>query len=236
MMPQQYQWLLFDVDDTLFDFTLAESRSLEMTFRELALPFEPAAAAVYREVNCATWEEFEKGLLTSEQLRTRRFERLFERLGMQYDSEKFSRCYLRNLGKCSDLVDGAEEMIRALAPTYRLGLVTNGLADVQRPRLEGSPLKKFFEVVVISEEIGVAKPDPRFFDVAFERMGQPEKSAVLVIGDSVASDIQGAFNYGLDACRFNPRGLPADARFPVIKEISAWAELTEWLTGQERPS
>ena len=154
---------------------------------------------------------------------------MFERLGISYDAEKFSARYLKNLGKCSDLVEGAEEMIRALAPAYRMGLVTNGLADVQRPRLEGSTLKEFFEVVVISEEIGVAKPDPRFFDVAFERMGQPEKSAVLVIGDSVTSDIQGAFNYGLDACRFNPRGLPADERFPVVKEISAWAELTEWL-------
>ena len=229
MTSQKYQWLLFDVDDTLFNFTLAESRSLEMTFEDLDLTFDSAAPQIYHEVNRATWEEFEQGLLTSLQLRTRRFERLFERLGITFDPEQFSSRYLKNLGRCSDLIEGAEEMIRALAPAYRLGLVTNGLADVQRPRLEGSPLKEFFEVVVISEEVGVAKPDPRFFDVAFARMGQPQKSAVLVIGDSVASDIQGAFNYGLDACRFNPRGSPADARFPVVKEIGAWAELTEWL-------
>ncbi len=228
-MTHLYQWLLFDVDDTLFNFTLAESRSLEMTFQEVGLVFQANAPAVYHEVNRATWEEFEQGLLTSLQLRTRRFERLFDRLRIAYDPEQFSRCYLRNLGKCSDLIEGAEEMIRSLAPHYRLGLVTNGLADVQRPRLEGSPLQGFFEVVVISEEIGVAKPERGFFDVAFERMGRPEKSAVLVIGDSVTSDIQGAFNYGLDACRFNPRGLPADPRFPVVKEIRAWTELTDWL-------
>lgn len=228
----QYRWLLFDVDDTLFDFTSAESRSLEMTFRDLNLPFDPAYAGVYREVNQAVWKEFEDGKLTSIQLRIERFARLFARTGLSVDPESFSRRYLINLGSCSELIEGAEETIAALRDKYRLGLVTNGLSDVQRPRLAGSPLAQAFEVLAISEEIGAAKPDPRFFDTVFAQMGHPDESEVLVIGDSVSSDIQGAFNYGLDACRFNPRGLPADPRFPVVKEIRDLRELIAWLGKQ----
>ena len=83
---------------------------------------------------------------------------------------------------------------------YRLALITNGLRDVQRPRLAGSAIGDYFAEVIISEEVGAAKPDPAIFDAAFELLGRPPRAKVLLIGDSLSSDIAGGRDYGLDTC------------------------------------
>jgi FMN phosphatase YigB (HAD superfamily) len=112
---------------------------------------------------------------------------------------------------------------------FRLALITNGLHDVQRPRLENSPIRDFFEMVAISEEIGAAKPDPRFFDYVLQKIGNPSRSDVLVIGDSLTSDIQGGMNAGLDTCWYNPSGIPADPRFKPTYEIQTYSQLVDLL-------
>jgi FMN phosphatase YigB (HAD superfamily) len=85
--------------------------------------------------------------------------------------------------------------------------MTNGFADVQHARIRRLGLEGVFDHVIISEEVGVAKPDPGVFDIAFERMGNPDKARVLMVGDSLSSDIVGGFHYGIDTCWFNPDGL-----------------------------
>jgi 2-haloacid dehalogenase len=221
-----YTWLFFDADGTLFDYDKAEEKALSATFVELGIPFEEAYGPLYRRFNADVWKEFEAGQTTAKRLRVERFERLFSAAGIQADADEFGRRYLPNLAHGSDLMPGAAETLDALKPRYRMALITNGLKDVQRPRLERSGIAGFFEAVAISEEIEAAKPHAAYFDALFAQIGSPPRSQALVIGDGLTSDIQGANDYGLDACWFNARHLPADPRYPAKYEIH---ELTELL-------
>lgn len=228
-----YQWLLFDADGTLFDYDRAEAKALEGTFRDFNLPFEPGHAGAYQKINHQIWLDFENGQITASALRVTRFERLFVALqiapGSASFAAEFSDRYLRNLAMASDLTNGAEKITRALKARYHLALITNGLKDVQRPRLAGSPIADCFEVVAISDEMGVAKPNPRYFRAVFDRIGQPERMNVLVIGDSLTSDIQGGINYGLDTCWYNPSGKAADAKLTPTYQITRLDELADLL-------
>lgn len=220
-----YRWLFFDADDTLFDYDLAEAAALRRTFADSALPFDEAYGPLYQRINSAIWRRFEARLITSETLRVERWSALFAEAGITADAAAFSECYLGNLAQCTDLTRDALEVVQALAPRYQLAIITNGLKQVQRPRLARSAVGPYFSVLAISEEIGAAKPDPRFFDAAFALAGQPARSEVLVIGDSLTSDIRGGLNYGLDTCWYNHKGLPADPTCPSRYEIAHLKEL-----------
>ena len=202
----KYKWLLFDADGTLFDYDKAEAFALRSTFETLGLGYEPRFAEVYRRINAEIWLDFEAGRITQQRLRTRRFELLFAAVGIDSDPVEFSTRYLANLALGTDLLDGAEDVLKSLRGRVGLVLITNGLADVQRPRFARSTVGHHFSHLVISEEVGAAKPDPAIFDVAFARMGTPSKADVLIVGDSLTSDIRGGLDYGIDTCWFNPTG------------------------------
>jgi 2-haloacid dehalogenase len=220
-----YEWLLFDADNTLFDFDRAEEKALEMAFADAGLIFLPKYIDDYRVINKQMWSDFEKGIISQDMLRTHRFDRLFEPHGLSFDAERFSAYYLRNLALCGDLIAGAEDLMDNLRTQYHLGIITNGIVEVQRLRLANSPIVDCFEVVAISGELGVAKPDVRFFDAVFNMIGQPKHETVLVIGDSLTSDIQGANNYGLDACWFNPHGKLPGPQYDILYEICDLGEI-----------
>jgi 2-haloacid dehalogenase len=226
-----YQWLLLDADGTLFDYDRAEMAALRLTFEAAGQTFHPSYAEAYRRINAAIWREFELGQITQELLRTRRFAQLFDEVQVDLDLEHFSSAYLRNLALGTDLLDGAEELLRALYGRVGLALITNGLKDVQRPRLERSTIGGCFDAVVISEEVGAAKPDPAIFDVALARMGHPRREEVLMVGDSPTSDVAGANRSGIDACWFNPAGLPLPPGLEVRYQIRELGELVELATG-----
>jgi 2-haloacid dehalogenase len=215
-----YQWLFIDADDTLFDYSQAETHALERSFSDFHLPYSDDALLAYQKYNLQSWHELEQGLINAEKLRVIRFERLFNHLEIQSDPESFSRRYLVHLAEGFFLIDGVVDLIPKLAARYRLGLITNGLPEVQRPRLVGAGLAPFFQFVTISEEIGLAKPDPRFFATALAQAGGPDPRSVLVIGDSLSSDIRGGFQSGLDTLWYNPSAKPADPRWPATYEAA----------------
>ena len=126
-------------------------------------------------------------------------------------------------------MDGAEEVLRTLQATCRLAIVTNGLLAVQRSRLARSRIRDYIAELIISEEVGAAKPEPAFFTAAFARMGQPAKSDVLLIGDSLSSDMQGGLDYGLDTCWYNPAGEPRPNGLPITYEIGHLHDLLKML-------
>jgi putative hydrolase of the HAD superfamily len=127
------------------------------------------------------------------------------------------------------LIDGAEEVLVKLRPDFGLAIITNGLKDVQRPRFARSSIGKYFDVLIISEEVGAAKPDPAIFDFAFELIGQPSRTEVLIIGDSLTSDMAGGAGYGIDTCWFNPTHLESDPNLNVNYEISDLRQLLNFL-------
>ena len=221
----KYKWLLFDADGTLFDYDGAEARALEMTFAQIGLGFEPEFVKIYRRINEDVWKRFEQGRITQGRLRLERFELFLGTINVVYEAEVFSKQYLRNLAACSHLIEGVEEVIKFLAGKVGLVIITNGLKEVQRPRLEKSVIGYFFSDIIISEEVGASKPDKQIFDAAFNRMKDPGREEVLIIGDSLAADIQGGNNYGIDTCWFNPDKSPCDQDVTIDYEIHSPGEL-----------
>lgn len=220
-----YQWLLFDADGTLFDYDRAEAVALKESFKLFNLPFDLTSSDTYRQVNSAVWADFEQGKITVTQLRTLRFKRLFTALNIDMDAEVFSTAYLDQLSARGDLIPGTEAIVEACYGRYQLMIITNGLKDVQRKRLAHTNLGKYFVDIIISDEIGSAKPDNKIFDVAFARMGNPLRADVLIIGDSLTSDMQGGVNYGIDTCWYNPQQRPLSNGLPLTYQIQQLAEL-----------
>lgn len=223
----RYRWVLFDVDGTLFDYEQAEDVALRHTFEQLGCEYEARFAELYRAINGRIWRDFERGSISATRLRSRRFELLFEAIEIQCDSEVFSSRYLENLAQGTELISGAEAVIKALYGKVGLVLITNGFAEVQRPRLARSALRDYFGDPVISEEVGAAKPDARIFDVAFERMARPNKDDVLMVGDSLATDVKGGNDYGIDTCWYNPLRRHNELDIKARYEIEHLGELLE---------
>ena len=218
-MKKHYPWLWFDADGTLFDYNGAEANALRNTFCSLTLPFEDSYLDVYRRINHRLWQALERQEITQAVLRFRRFELLMEELQVTGSPEQMGSIYVEQLSICSELIDGAYEVLQALYGKSQIVIVTNGLQTVQRGRLEHSTIRGFITELIISEEVQAAKPHVSFFDAAFERCGQPSREDVLIIGDSLTSDIQGGVDYGIDTCWYNPTGEAKSESLPITYEI-----------------
>jgi YjjG family noncanonical pyrimidine nucleotidase len=225
----KYTWLLFDADDTLFDFSKAEANALKLTLEQSGLSFQPEYTERYAHFNQQVWQEFEQNLITTQELRVKRFQLFFDsqQLVPGIDLASVSRLYLHNLSLGTALLEDANEVVHSLKTRYRLALVTNGLKDVQRPRLNGSTLRDCFEQVFISDEMGAAKPTRAYFDAVFSALAQPAREGVLIIGDSLSSDMKGGIDNGIDTCWYNPKRKNTD--LPITYQISRLRELIELL-------
>ncbi|MBV7509786.1 YjjG family noncanonical pyrimidine nucleotidase [Bacillus sp. sid0103] len=200
----KYEIILFDVDDTLFDFGLSEKKALHKAFVEFGLPTGLVRyEANYKEISKVLWRDLEQGLTTLSELRVERFRRLFLAQELEINADTFSSVYLGYLGKETHLVQGAVKLCENLV-SCRLAVITNGFTDVQTSRIGRSPLCNTFEHIIISEEAGFLKPEKGIFDYAFSKLQVTDKAKVLIVGDSLTSDIQGGINYGIDTCWFNP--------------------------------
>ena len=228
-MKKHYPWLWFDADGTLFDYNRAEATALKQTFHSLSLPFEEEYLGIYQQINQGLWQALERQEITQAALRYRRFELLMEAIQMTGSPEQMSSAYVEQLGICADLIDGAYEVLQSLYGKSQIAIVTNGLQAVQRSRLAHSRIREFITELIISEEIGAAKPQAAFFDAAFARTGHPQKSDVLIIGDSLTSDIQGGVDYGIDTCWYNPAEETKPDGLKITYEIVDLSELLEIL-------
>ncbi len=228
----RYRWLLFDADGTLFDYDRAEAEALERTLGEVGSALAPDTRAIYHRINGALWKQLEGGTVDAMTLRYRRFELLFQALGIPVaGAKRASETYLVALAASARLLPGVEAVVRELAASTRMAIVTNGLADVQRPRFDRSSIIDLFETLTISDELGIAKPDPRILDITLEALGSPPKEEVLMIGDSLTSDIQGGVNAGIDTCWYAPNGDQAPASPAPTHVIRSLSELPGIVNG-----
>ncbi len=219
-----YEFLLFDADGTLLDFDRSEYTAMEKLFARHGYPFSREVLEQYRAINSQLWRDYEQDKILKPVIHMTRFETLFRQLGLAGDGQAFNREYLDALSRECFLIDGAEEVCRALAPRFQLYVVTNGVSHVQRRRMEESGLGRWFRRLFISEELGVQKPRREFFEKAAAEIPGFSRERALIIGDSPTSDIAGGQAFGIDTCWFNPSGREAPGLSPTM-EITSLRQL-----------
>lgn len=212
METVRYPILLLDADGTLYDFKTSQAHALARAYQganlESFLPYSPEILEQYSRVNQSWWQRLERGECTKEELQLGRFREFFAALGLSFDPAEFNRMYMEELGNGTYLLPHAEEVCRELAKTCTLYIVTNGVSRTQRRRIGGSALNGLFREIFVSEEAGAPKPELGYFTYVFSRLGEVDRKQILLIGDSLSSDMQGAENAGLDSCWLNPQGTP----------------------------
>ena len=216
----KYPYLLFDADDTLFDFPKASLRAFEKMCRANNIPCTDASHRLYHAINVELWAAFDRGEVTKEFVTLERYVRFLAAAGLERDPAACNRDYLAALGEGVYPLPHAEAVCRELKDRgHRLFIITNSVASVQRARLRGSVFAELFEAAFISEEAGAAKPSRAYFDYVARQIPGLTAENALVIGDSLTTDIQGANNAGLPCCWFNPAGTPRPAALRIDYEI-----------------
>lgn len=222
----KYRVIMFDADETLFDFKKSESYAFKNAMLEFHLDYdENYHLKIYQEINAAIWKEFELGLITQNDLKIERFKRLSAKLNIEFDAAEFAKSYMKHLSEASFLFDESIELIENLHKDYRLVIVSNGLKSVQDKRLKESSIAKYFEAIIVSEEVKLSKPDSKIFEYSLNRINYSDKSKVLIVGDSLTSDIQGGINFGADTCWFNPHKIENKTKLKPTYEIYNLMEL-----------
>lgn len=202
----QFRSILIDIDDTLFDFGIAERVAIAKAYRDYGIEPTEERLARYSAINIAQWEAMERGELTRDQVLLRRHELFFAELGVQIPIQEFEDRYRGYLGVGHYFVEGAEEMLTYLYGKYDLYVASNGVAETQYSRMASAGIGKYFKAVFISETTGSHKPEKAYFDYCFARMEHFEPETTLIIGDSLTSDIKGGLDAGIKTCWFNPKG------------------------------
>ncbi len=216
-----FRYLLFDADETLFDFARAERFALGRTFDDLGLPFGGDVYDEYHRYNDLLWHMLERGEVTLAELKVRRFQHLIDMFGLTGAlPEEMTSHYITNLADGGFLLPGAERVLADAAGSYDCSLITNGLGAVQRGRLAKTGIGKYLSHIFISEEMGVAKPSAAYFEAVLETLGA-ERNECLVIGDSLSSDMLGAWNAGISKCYLNRKGGEPRADFPIEYRIDS---------------
>ena len=226
-----FEYLLFDFDNTLVDFHGPSKIAFQQAFEEQDLNFEDSIYLIYKQINGKIWEQFENGKITTEDIRRERFKQLFDKLKINGpDPVFFNSRYMHFVVENTILYPGVIELLKELKKKFKLGIVTNGLKEAQRARLNKVGISNFFETIVVSDEIGFAKPDKAYFDFVHEEIGKIDKDLVLVIGDNPKSDILGANNFGYKSCWINEKRKQSEINSDY--EISSVLHLTKLLSNK----
>lgn len=213
-MPR-YETVLIDLDETLFDFRRAGHEALFESFRALGLNMSEDWYRLYYATNAELWREAEEGKTNVTALRVERFRRYFSRLGLAIEPAVFAAGYEERILSVTYHIEGAVEAVREIAALAEVVVLTNGISHVQRARLNRSPIAPLIRALVVSEEVGVSKPDPAIFSLAAGFATCRDRSRMLMVGDSLASDIAGGIAFGIDTCWYNPSGTsPSDCLCP----------------------
>lgn len=225
-MSKRYDIVLLDADETVYDFLLAEKTAVSRTLAEFGVDPTDETVALYSAINLRCWKALERGELSRERLKSHRFRLLFEQIGAaEVDFNAVNDSYLKNLAECGFMLPGATEFVKKLHEEYdvKIYLATNGLTVPQTGRYVRSGIDRYVDGIYISEQIGASKPDKAYFDYIFSDLGVTDKSRVIILGDSLTSDMQGGRNAGVTTCRYL-RGAEPDGNPLCDYEIQTYDE------------
>lgn len=229
MSERKYDVILLDVDGTLLDFNRSEAWGMAKVLEAWGFEPSPRLLELYHQVNNAAWDAFERGEITKEKLVCNRFVNFFGRLGKTVDGLEVETFYRSLLDRSAILIEGALEVCAYLKERYDLYIVTNGTSTTQYKRLAASGLDRYMKDIFVSEDAGSQKPQKEYFDYCFSRIPGANPSRMLLVGDSLQSDIRGGNAAGTDTCWFNPGRLPGREEIRADYEIRELGELRELL-------
>lgn len=213
--------ILYDVDGTLLDFEIQEEVALSYCFKKYNLgELSEEKLELYKRINLGYWEMFEKNLITKEKLVVKRFEDYLEALGVKLDAEEVNDTYFSKLGDTIVFKDNSYELVKSLKGKIKQYVVTNGAIRVQKTKLAKSGFDKLMDDVFISDEVGYQKPRKEFFDAIKNRLGDVANDEILIVGDSLTSDMKLADNCNLISCFYNPKKKDYKVDFKIDYEIS----------------
>jgi len=222
--------IFLDADGTLVDHRECEKQALIHLFGNIGIAYKDEYQEIFRPLDDRLWGG--DSPVPRQEIPTYRFKVLFEMLRIQYkDYDKANDLFKEGLANSTALMENAVDIVKALhGKGFILCVVTNGLIELQRPRVVNSPIGKYISQVIVSEEVGAYKPDPLIFTTLLDRLGL-DANDVIMVGDSIGNDIKGAINAGIRSVWFNPEGLGNESGILPDYEISNLMELTKIVEG-----
>ena len=217
--------ILLDMDNTILDFTRAERVAASKALAAMGIQPTDELLKRYHEINEDQWRLFELGELEREQVKVRRYELLFDEMGIDASPRETAKVYEGLLGIGHYFMDGAVELLETLSSEYRLYLATNGTSKVQKSRISSAGISKYFRGIYISEDVGYNKPDPRYFEACFKDIPSFIREETVMIGDSLTSDIKGGINAGIKTVWFNHEGKSRDDSIVPDYEVHSLDEI-----------
>ncbi|MBQ9530968.1 MAG: YjjG family noncanonical pyrimidine nucleotidase [Eubacterium sp.] len=226
--------IFWDLDNTVLDFLLAEKNSLKAAFKALNLgQCTDEMVKTYSSINVKHWEMLERGEIKKKDVYRLRFIEFLKVIGKDADPLELNEYYERGICDTISFIENSYDIVASLRGKYKQYCVTNGRKDVQLDRLKISRLDKLFDGVFISDIIGYEKPSKEFFDYVLKQIIPCEKDEILIIGDSLTSDIRGGNNANIKCCWYNPneKTKPDDIR--IDYEIKSLTEIKSVLKEEE---
>lgn len=196
--------ILIDIDDTLLDFQKSSMKAIEICFKNCDLPFDNNVLTVFHQINDGLWHKIEKKEITKPQLYEQRWKNIFEALNINFDGIEMEQLFRSTLSGIAEPVDNAYTLLEYLYKKYPLYAASNSSFEHQKKRMTQANMLKYFKKMYVSEFVGAPKPAKEFFDYCLNDIGNVSPHEIVIIGDSLSSDILGGVNYGLKTIWFNP--------------------------------
>ncbi len=229
---KNYEVILWDVDDTLLDFGLSQDYALRNTFEKYGIIIDAQVVKKYSQINQSYWERLERGEITKKEVLLGRFTSLFEVMEVtDIDVTEFKEIYQKALGSVYFYKDDSYNLCKELSEDFKQYVVTNGVTATQQSKLALSGFDKLMDGIFISEQIGIPKPAIPFFQKCLETIPQVSKDKIIIIGDSLTSDMKGGNNIGISCCWYNPSQKENTSDVKIDFEISNLWQVKELLYG-----
>lgn len=228
MNNRKYEYLFWDIDGTVLNFKAAEKAAIQALFPKFGLgECTDEMVERYSAINVKYWEALERNEMTKPEILVGRFTEFFETEGLDSKlSKEFNAAYQLALGDTIVFCDDAKSILMEEKSEFKLVAITNGTTEAQNKKFKASGLVDIFDAIYISEQVGYEKPNREFFDNVLRELDITDLSRILIIGDSLTSDIKGGFNMGIDTCWYNPGGVCNPYEYSPTYVIKDLHELT----------
>lgn len=223
--------ILFDIDNTLLSFDEYVKESMKNGFRKFGIGiYENGMFNIFNQVNTDLWHAIEKGEIGFEELKKKRWNMIFERLGISADGIAFEKYFRECLFESAIPENGAIDLLKYLHGKYILCVASNGPYHQQVNRLKISGMLPYFSDLFISEEIGSAKPSKTFFNTCIKRLNAKTEQKIhpcemMIIGDSLSADMAGGIQFGMQTCFYNPDKKPIPCEMNLNYHVTSLKEL-----------